>query len=184
MEIFYFFVRQSKAWDGLVGYHENFFIHQGGFMMGFLGALIFGIIVACVFYFGCCNSKKTSKYATISAWAISLAIAAVIGYFYADLVIIGKPKAEEASLFRRYSFYQANKDYCIEKTKGSEVSETSKTDFRETRDKIDEDLSHYRDVRFSFDMTTAVLAILFFFLTSLFVKRFTINGRSIPFLKP
>ena len=57
-------------------------------------------------------------------------------------------------------------------------------DLTKTHNQIKNDLDKGGDVRFDFDITTAVLAVIFFFITSVIVKRFTINGKTIPFEKP
>ena len=181
MDFFYFFVTGSEAWE--LHYHQNFFNLQGGFLWGFIGARIIGVIVACTFYFGCCNSSKTGKSANIGVWAVSLCLCAVISYFYADFVVIGDSKTtDNNSVFRAYSFYKANDDYLIEKSIGA--SPTMIEDLTKTHNQIKNDLDKGGDVRFDFDITTAVLAVIFFFITSVIVKRFTINGKTIPFEKP
>lgn len=183
MDFFYFLVTGSKAWEP--HFHKNFFIDQGGFSWGLYGALIIGAVVACAFYFGCCNSSKTSKSANIGVWAVSLCLCAVISYFYADFVVIGDSKTtDNNSVFRTHSFYKANDDYFIKVTSQPGVSQTLIDDLTQKRNEIKYNLDKGGDVRFDFDITTAVLAVIFFFITSVIVKRFTINGKTIPFEKP
>lgn len=183
MYFFYYLVTGSNSWES--HYHENFFNAHGGFLWGIIGALIIGVVCACVFYFGCCNSKKTSKSANLVVWVITMLICAVVAYFYADLVVIGDPATtDNTSVFRAHSFYAANDEYFIEKTSQSGVSETDINDLTQTKNKIKTDLDKGGDVRFEYDITTALLAAIFFFLTSLIVKRFTINGKTIPLKKP
>lgn len=183
MDFFYFLVTGSKSWEP--HYHENFFNTQGGFLWGIIGALVIGVICACAFYFGCCNSKKSSKSANLGVWAITMLICAVVAYFYADLVVIGdSATTDNSSLFRTHSFYKANDDYFIQQTSQSGVSETLINDLTQTKNTIKTNLDKGGDVRFDYDITTALLAAIFFFLTSLIVKRFTINGKTIPFQKP
>jgi hypothetical protein len=183
MDFFYFLVTGSKAWEP--HYHQNFFITQGGFLLGVIGALIIGAVFALAFYFGCCNSKKSSKSANLSVWALFLLLGAVVSYFYADLVVIGDTATtDKNSVFRTHSFYEANNQYYLQKTNQSGVSKTLMEDLTNKRNEIKSNLDKGGDVRFDYDITTAVLAILFFFIVSVIVKRFTINGKTIPFLKP
>lgn len=183
MDFFYFLVTDNKAWEP--HYHENFFNAQGGFLLGIIGALVIGVICACAFYFGCCNSKKTSKSANLGTWAITMFICAVVAYFYADLVVIGDPATtDNTSIFRTHSFYKANDDYYIQETSKPNVSETLINDLTQTKNTIKTSLDKGGDVRFDYDITTTLLAAIFFYLTSLIVKRFTINGRTIPSQKP
>ena len=181
MDIFYFLVTSSKSWT--TNFHQNFFIEGGGFTNGFLGALALGVVLACIFYFFLCNSEKTSKQANIGVWSIFLVIAGIAGYLYADMFIIGKSNAENGSVFKEYSFYQANQDYYVEKASHNPNKATLEQLNRDMNN-IKSELDKGGDVRFDFSITTAVLCILFFFITSMIVKRFTINGKSIPMLKP
>ena len=182
MEFFYFLVTGSKAWEPI--YHASFF-NGGGFSHGVICALIIGAVCAIVFYFGCCNSNNTSKMANIGVWAGALAISAVITFFYADMIIIGQRGiADNQSVMRTYSFYKANEDYYISRTGQPNISQTEISDLAQKKTEIKSNLDKGGDVRFDFNLTTAILAMAFFFLTSVCIKRFTINGRSIPFLKP
>ncbi len=183
MDFLYFWVTSSKCWEGQ--YHENFFNASGGFLWGFLGALILGIVGALLFYFLCCNSKESGKYAKIGVWWIFMAVTAVVSYFYADLVLIGQSStADTASVFYSHSFYKANDDYYVKKTGEASVSPTVIADLTKVKNEISSDLDKGGDVRFEFDLTTALLSALFFFLASLAVKRFTVTGKAIPMLKP
>lgn len=183
MDFFYFLVTGSEAWE--LHYHKNFFITQGGFLWGVIGALIVGVIVACAFYFGCCNSSKTSKSANVGVWAISLCLCAVVSYFYADMVVIGDTKTTDInSVFRVHSFYKANDDYYIAKSQDRTMTPTMLSELNQKKIEIKSNLDKGGDVRFEFDITTAILAVIFFFLASIIVKRFTINGKTIPFERP
>ena len=81
------------------------------------------------------------------------------------------------------SFYEKNEKYYIEETRKN-LSHSTEQSLNNTKNRIQEDLDKGNDVRFDFDLNTALLAIGFFFLTSILVKRFTINGKNIPFMKP
>lgn len=123
--------------------------------------------------------------ANIGVWAGALAISAVVTFFYADMVIIGQSGAtDNSSIVRTHSFYKANEDYYINRTGQPNISKTEISDLAQKKTEIKSNLDKGGDVRFDFNLTTAILAMVFFFLTSVCVKRFTINGRSIPFLKP
>lgn len=188
MEFFYFLVTGSNAWENR--FHENFFNIQAGFLWGFIGALVIGVICACAFYFGCCNSKKSNKSANLGVWAITMLICAGVAYFYADFVIIGDSKtSDDSSIFHKYSFYRANDIYLVNEINPAtssldNITETDIKDLKAIHNKIKTNLDKGGDVRFDYDITTALLAAIFFFITSLIVKRFTIAGKTIPFQKP
>ncbi len=184
MDFFYFLVTGSNSWEP--HYHENFFITQGGFIWGIVGALVIGLLCAVAFYFGCCNSTRSSKYATVGMWSVVLLISGLIGYFYADFVVIGdsSASADNSSIFYQHSFYKANDDYFISETSKAGVSDTEISDLTDKKNEIKDNLDKGGDVRFDFDITTALLTVLFYFLTSIIIKRFTYTGKSIPFMKP
>ncbi len=183
MDFLYFWVTSAKCWEGQ--YHENFFNAQGGFLWGFIGALILGTAGALAFYFGCCNSKESGKYAKKSVWGVFMAVTAVVSYFYADQVLIGHSSTtDNASVVYSHSFYKANNDYFIEKTREASVSPTDIAVLTQTRNEISSNLDKGGDVRFEFDLTTALLAALWFFIVSMIVKRFTVTGKAIPMLNP
>lgn len=108
-----------------------------------------------------------------------------MSYFYADFVVIGDSNTtDNTSVFRAHSFYKANDDYFIQQTSVPGVSQTFIDDLTQKRNEIKYNLDKGGDVRFEFDITTAILAAIFFFITSIIVKRFTINGKTIPFERP
>ena len=85
---------------------------------------------------------------------------------------------------RTYSFYKANEDYYISRTGQPNISQTEITDLAQKKTEIKSNLDKGGDVRFDFNLTTAILSMIFFFLVSIGVKRFTINGKTIPVQNP
>lgn len=179
MDILYFLVSKTN-WTN---YHENFFNTEGGFAAGVIAALIIGALIAVAFYFGCCNSSKSAKQANIAVWAVALLLSGVVGYFYADWQIIGESSTHQGMFVSGSSFYEINERYYIEET-SKNPSQSTQVSLNKTKNEIQEALDKGNDVRFDFALNTALLAIAFFFLTSVLVKRFTINGKNIPFMKP
>ena len=183
MDFIYFFVTGSEDWEPI--YHQNFFFDQSGFTLGFWGAVAIAAIAAIVFYFGFCNSSKSCSMANLGVWGVTLGICGLVAYFYADYVVIGAPKdSNKESIFREYSFYQANEDLYLLKTRGAIISKTQIEDLARTKDDIRDKLNKGKDVRLPFNFTTTILAIVFYFLISMAIKRFTINGKCIPLEKP
>lgn len=183
MDFIYFFVTGSKDWEPI--YHQNFFFDQSGFTFGVLGALGIAAFAAFVFYIGCCNSSKSCSMANLGVWGITLGICGLVAYFYADYVVIGAPKeSNKESMFRKYSFYQANEDLYLSITSEKIISKTQIEDLARTKEEIRDKLNKGKDVRLPFNFTTTILAIVFYFLISIAIKRFTINGKCIPFEKP
>ena len=183
MNFIYYFVTSSKCWEAR--FHENFFNAGGGFIHGLIAALVIGAIFACIFYFCCCNSKTSAKMATIGVWALFLAIAGVASYFYADMIVIGDSSAKDnKSIFRTYSFYKANDDFFINESKKPTSSPSYISELTAKKTEIKSNLDKGGDVRQEYDFTTAAWSLVFFFITSIIIKRFTRNGKHVPFLKP
>lgn len=176
MDFFYFLVTSDNSWEPL--FHPNYF-NAAGFTYGVIGALVIGVVLALVFYFGCCNNRNSVKYATKGVWAVFLLIAGVAAYFYADIALIGDPNTTTPGTF---SFSEANNEYLIAQTKGAPVEKV--TQLTQIHNKIKSDLQKGGDVRFPFALTTAILAILFYFIMSMVVKRFTYAGKAIPLMNP
>ena len=106
-----------------------------------------------------------------------------MGYLFADNVVIGSSSTtDKSSLFRKYSFYEANDTYYLNETKGASPTKTK--DLASLNATIKANLDKGGDVRKPYNVTTAVLTAIFFFITSMMVKRYTINGKGIPFKKP
>lgn len=182
-DFIYFFVTGSKDWEPI--YHQNFFFNQNGFTFGVLGALAIAFIAAIGFYFGCCNSSKSCSMANLGVWGVTLGICGLVAYFYADYVVIGAPKeSNKESMFRKYSFYQANEDLYLIKIREEKISKTQIEDLARTKEEIRVKLNKGNDVRLPFNFTTTILAIVFYFLISIAIKRLTINGKCIPIEKP
>lgn len=180
MDFIYFLVTGSDAWEP--HFHNHFFVTCNGFMWGLIGALIIGILFAAAFYFGCCNSSNSVKLANIKVWSVFLLISGIVGYFYADCILIGtSDNSDDSSMTRKYSFYKANDYYFIEETSKPGVAPAYIQDLTRTKNEISDNLDKGGDVRFDFDITTAVLAVIFFFLSGLVIKRLTIAGKAIPF---
>ncbi len=190
----YNFVTSTEAWKsdhGEISFHEQFFIHEKGFVAGSLGAVIIALVFAAIFYFGLCNSKTSNKYATHWLWAIFLAVSGLVAFAYSDQVLIGNSATAEQmyelhvsdrpyNVFYEYSFYKSIHLYEQE----NNASSSSQPEIQERSNKILDDLKKGEDVNMPFNMTNAVISLIAFFLISLGIKRFTINGKCIPFFKP
>lgn len=179
MDIFYFLVTSSKAWDPR--YHENFFNTEGAFSIGLFYALILGIVFALIFYFGFCNNPKSCSSAVLPVWITFLLISSVVAYFAADWMIIGKSgERNRESIFYKSSFYQANEEYFIKQSRQNSTNTQLIKELTAKKNEIKSALDKGGDVRFDFCLTTAILCMIFFYITSLLVKSFTIHGKTIP----
>lgn len=179
MDFFYFLVTGSSAWDPR--YHHNFFIGEGAFGTGLLYAFIIGVVLALAFYFSCCNSSKTSASATLPVWIGFLLVAAILAYFTADWVIVGKPgEKDRNSIFYSSSFYKGNEEFFISQSRKNSTNTPLIKELTTKKTEIKNQLDKGKGVRFDFNITTAFLCMIFFYGTSLIVKSFTINGKTVP----
>lgn len=177
MDFFYFLVKdENSGWEPI--FHADYF-ESTGFLYGTLGALAIGLLCALIFYFGLCNNKNNVSAATKTNWLIFLLVAGIAAYFYADLALIGDPETTNPGTF---SFCENNNRKLIDITQGQPQPVVAQ--YTAEYQKIKNNIQKGNDVAFTFDITTAFLAIVFYFLFSLVIKRFTIAGKSIPMLKP
>ena len=179
MKAIYHFVVSSQAWEPK--FHENFFVTHNAFTYGLMWAAIIGIIVAVLYYFACCNSKNTTKMASLPAWCVAGVLAAALTFLVADWVLIGKSGVSDRnSMFYTYSFYNANETYYNEQSKQNMKNEKLVKELAATKQKIQTELNQGNDVRMPYTATTTVLSIVFFCVASFCVKGATRNGKHIP----
>ncbi|MGN0222922.1 MAG: hypothetical protein ACI4AM_02725 [Muribaculaceae bacterium] len=177
-ELFYF-VTNSDAWgNDLSGYHDNYFNTEGAFSELFIVALIMGVVVCAVFYFGFCNSVKSDKHATFGNWIICMVVAAIFGFVYSDFITVGSSHNDGT----KSGFYQANVDYYNAQAAGCDGQQSAS--LAKQMNDIETDLNNYDDVRLPLDFTAAFWAVVWYFLASILLKRFTIGGKTIPFTRP
>lgn len=184
MDKLFFFVTSSDAWKSTRNFHENFFVDHNGFLYGLLLALVVALLLVVCFYFGCANSKRDNSIATIPVWCGTLVATGLIVFLIANFVLIGKSNITSTqSVFYKYSFYKANTEYVVEKTRGNSNEQLAK---KLTTDKktIEINLNRGKDVRYAYSMGCAVYSLLFFYLLSLGIKGFTYQGSTIPHVWP
>ena len=183
LKTIYHFVTTSNAWEPR--FHENFFVTHHAFLYGLLIALGIGVVIALIYYFSCCNSKNTVKMANIYTWLVAGVVSAVLSFFVANWVIIGKSGVNnQKSLFYTYSFYNANETYYNVEVQRNVKNEKLVKDLATTKQKIKTDLDQGHDVRLPYSATTTVLNIIFFVAASFCIKGATRNGKHIPVLWP
>lgn len=160
-------------------FHTNYFIEHGAFLYGLLLAAVIGVVVALVFYYGCCNSSKSMASATLTVWVGCMVAAGALTYLTANFVLIGKPQAVQGP-FYDHSFYKANEEYASAKAGEKNTNENEVQEYNQERDRIADELDKGDDARVPFSAHCAIYAMLAFFLCSLAVKGTTIHGTYIP----
>lgn len=180
MDKLFFFVTSSDAWKATKNFHMNFFCDHNAFLYGILTALVVAAVLAIGFYFGCANSKRENSLANLPTWAGFLVVTALIVFLIADFGIIGKSKgSDKQSVFYKHSFYKANTDFVVEKTRDN-PNEQLVSKLNSDKQKIENDLNNGKDVRYGFSMGCAIYSLIFFYLFSILMKSLTYQGVVIP----
>ena len=179
LKTIYHFVVTSDAWEPK--FHENFFVEHHAFLYGLLWALVIGLVIACGYYFLCCNDKNSIKLANLPSWCVAGVVAAFLSFFVSNWIIIGKSGVNDRkSLFYTYSFYNANDNYYNEEVKKNMKNDKIVKELATTKQKIKTGLDQGNEVRAPYAGTTTVLGVLFFALFSFCVKGMTRNGKHVP----
>lgn len=167
-KFFFFWVTGSKAYsqEGL-GFHKEFFVNNGGFLYGIVLALIIGIVISAIFYFGMCNNFSLAK---VRNWWISLAVAGILTFFVSDLMLIGGNGSKAST-----TFYHGNTEWVKDHRKSPNVK-----DYSAKKVSIEQKLKKWGDVRFPFDMSCAIYGMIFFFAGTCVFKGYSKYGKKIP----
>lgn len=179
MDLFYFFVTSHEQYADKFGFHNYYFVEGNfpAFTEGFLYSAGIGGVVALAFYFGLCNGES-AKHATRVNWGIGLLLVALAAYFIGDIMIIGSDGNPGSG------FYGACQDFAREFMEDNRGNTQALQECQMELKSILEKLRKGKDVALTFNVTNAVLSMLFYFLTSIGVKNFTKHGSQIPFQIP
>ena len=172
MKFLYFLVTQDKTWGDEYGFHNHYFNELNIFTYSSIAMVIIGIVFSLAFYKGFCD-RKSNEQATRSNWWIMLAVTIVVAYLVSQFVFFGGVNsgfiAESKTYLNEtlYTQYENNDEVYQECVNTLTVIETN--------------VQNGKDVALWFDITNLFLAAIFFFLTSMVVKRHTKHGTEIPF---
>ena len=165
MDKLFLFVTNSQAWKDTREFHENFFVSHNAFMYGVLTAIIVALVLALLFYFGCCNKRNDDSMANTGVWAGFLLVTGLLVFLTANFAFIGKSNvADSQSIFYKYSFYKANTEFVIEKTRDNQ-NQQQVDEYTTARQKIETDLNNGKDVRYSYSLGCTVYSLLFFYIS-------------------
>lgn len=185
MDLFYFLVTSLEQYSDKLGFHKYFFEGElpswlkdvapfPAFYEGFLCSLGIGAAIALAFYFGMCNGESV-KPATRTNWYIGLLLVALAAFFVSDIMFIGADGNPGSG------FYGACQEYA---KKFMENHTGNQQDIKACLDefnKIKTALNEGNDVALMFNVSNALLSMLFYLLASIGVKNFTKHGSQIPF---
>lgn len=174
MDLFYYFVTSLDQYADKFGFHNYYFVENGAFTAGFWYSFGIGVVVALAFYFGLCNGESV-KHATRVNWGIGLLLVALAAYFIGDFLIIGSDGNPGSG------FYCACQEFANNFMSHNIGNNQAVQECQMELNRILEELRKGNDVALMFNVTNAVLSMLFYFLTSLGVKNLTKMGSHIPF---
>ena len=174
MDFFYFLVTSLEQYADKFGFHNYYFVENRAFTEGFLYSAGIGVVVSVAFYFGLCNGESV-KPATRVNWGIGLLLVALAAYFIGDIMIIGSDGKPGTG------FYQACQNFCQAFCDSHPGNVQAGRECQMELESILKELRKGKDVALMFNVTNAVLSMLFYFLTSLCVKNLTKHGSQIPF---
>lgn len=186
MKSIFFLVSSMPQYGDEYGYHAHFF-EGSGFMTAFIIAMVVAVVCAAIYYFGLCMKVKTISAATLPVWLVGLALSALIPFFLADQILIGHNigddnEADETAITYAHSFYRDLEYYYIDISEDAPVSEQEQ--MMSVKDEIVENLNQGDDVALMFSLNTLIWSVIAYYLFSLLMKGFSINGLAIPHLWP
>lgn len=180
METMFFLVSQAEQYLDAYGYHEHFFLTSGGFATALGIAAGVALLMALIFYFGLCMSHKTIGAAILPTWGVFLLAAGAVSFVVTNSVLIGSNDPDAANY--ESSFYYDMEEYYLEIQEG--VPATEKDAMNKAKNEIIEYLNQGDDVANKFNLNTAIWSMFFFYVFSIVIKGFSVNGVAIPHLKP
>ena len=197
MKSIFFLVSGMSQYKDSFGYHANFFETNGAFTIAFVAALIIAFVCAAIFYFGFCMSGKTFKAATLPTWIITLIVACACTFLFTSQVLIGHDSSsfsddeEEVeddvagidegnanSIF--HNFYLDMENYYNIKSQEDDITEEEINELMDEKETIKEALNQGEDVALMFNLNATLFALIFFYIISIIMKGFTVNGVCIP----
>lgn len=181
MEILFKLVSSLEAYADDYGFHAHFFEEAGGFSTAFIIAIAVAAVCAIIYYFGLCMSEKTIATATLPVWIVFLVLAGGVSFFASDIVVIGS-EADEESEITANNFYADLESNYIDLADGAPKTEAE--EMNRAKNDIIENLNQGDDVAFMLGLNTAFWSVLFFYILSVVLKGFTVNGLAIPHLWP
>lgn len=184
MKSIFFLVSGMEQYADAYDYHMNFFETHGAFSTAFIIAAIVALLLAAIYYFGFCMSRKTIGMANVPVWIVCLLLTGVLTFTTTSLVLIGSDSedGDETALTYQHSFYRNMEDYYIEISEDAPATEQEQM-MNEKNDIVDR-LNMGEDVALMFNINSTIYAIIFFYIFSLLMKGFTTNGLAIPHLWP
>lgn len=174
MDLFYFLVTSLEQYSDKFGFHTNYFVENGTFALAFGCSFGIGAAIALAFYFGMCNGESV-KHATRTNWYIGLLLVALAAFFVSDIMFIGADGNPGTGFYG--ACQEHIRQFMLQHQGNQQVIQECQTEFN----KIMKNLNEGNDVALMFNVTNALLSMLFYLLASIGVKNFTKHGSQIPF---
>lgn len=168
LEYFFIPVSNADAYKDALGFHNNYFVNNYGFLWALLVGVGIALVIALLFYFVFATNTVRGK--TRNWWIASL-IVVLMSYGATDLFLIGNQGSTSV-----ISFYGTNELYVKENHQKPNAAQ-----YKTLNNKIRGDLKKGKDVRVPFDFTAAFWSWIFFLGISACLKGHSKYGTKIPF---
>lgn len=197
MKNVFFLVSGMSQYKDSFGYHANFFETNGAFAIALIAALIMAVVCAAIFYYGFCMSSKTFKVATLPTWIVTLIVAGACTFLFTSQALIGHDggslsddedmeevdasEVDEGNASSKiHNFYVDMENYFNIKSQEEDITEEEINELMEEKENIKEALNQGEDVALMFNLNATIYALIFFYIISIIMKGFTVNGVCIP----
>jgi hypothetical protein len=169
-----------------VDYYNAYFADTPVCSTIFWTALAIAVVVGALYYFGVCN--YVFKLAKRWVWFCVLALVFIVTFFTTMQLIVGhdadEPEESTGIFFTAHEkeavlFEDAN-NAGSDKTMIEKIESTA-SDFREQFKAKEDSIIMYETLPYEMSLVNAIFAMIFFFVFSIFVKRFTTHGAAVPF---
>lgn len=148
----------------------------------FWTALAIAVVIGALYYFGVCN--YVFKLAKRWVWFCVLALVFIVTFFTTMPLIVGHD-AEEPNESTGIFFTAHEKEAALfeatEDKKMQEEIQVTADNFREQFMAKEDSIIMEETLPYEMSLVNAIFAMIFFFVFSIFVKRFTTHGAAVPF---
>jgi hypothetical protein len=165
-----------------VDYYNAYFADTPVCSTIFWTALAIAVVVGALYYFGVCN--YVFKLAKRWVWFCVLALVFIVTFFTTMPLIVGHD-AEEPNESTGIFFTAHEKEAALfeatEDKKMQEEIQVTADNFREQFMAKEDSIIMEETLPYEMSLVNAIFAMIFFFVFSIFVKRFTTHGAAVPF---
>ena len=174
MDKLFILVEKTQLWlngDKLSLLH-SYFVEGTGFTNALLIALLWSVVGLLFFYLFI--GMRSVRLSNVPVWLATLLVGGLLTWATTDKVVVGSFEAQTG-------FFQKAEEIRVEKCRKALTDEERNDINAKCHSTVEEMKRPMNSVSLTLNGTTTVFYVLFFFMGSLGVKRFTIHASAIPF---